>query len=84
MEFKPRKSLNQSISVVKGQLAGEWFYISDEPIPKVIEKPIKSLRRWYNADVKDTQQLEELWQDRDNDLKQMNICSGTTLHYRGN
>lgn len=53
MGFKPNKS--RSISIVKGQLTGEQFHISDEPIPTILEKPIKSLGRWYNADLRDTQ-----------------------------
>ncbi|KAL7393910.1 hypothetical protein ABVT39_017600 [Epinephelus coioides] len=43
MEFKSSKS--RSISIVKGQLTGVRFHISDEPIPTVLEKPIKSLGR---------------------------------------
>ncbi|KAI2655433.1 hypothetical protein H4Q32_017833 [Labeo rohita] len=70
MQFKPSKS--RSISIVKGQLTGEQFYISEEPIPTVFEKPIKSLGRWYSADLKDTQQIEQLRRDLANGLKQMN------------
>ncbi len=70
MELKSSKS--HSISVVKGQLTGERFYISNEPIPTVLEKSIKSLGRWFNADIRDTQQLEQLWQDTANGLRQIN------------
>ncbi|KAI2644850.1 hypothetical protein H4Q32_030713 [Labeo rohita] len=70
MQFKPSKS--RSISIVKGQLTGERFYISEEPIPTVLEKPIKSLGRWYSADLKDTQQIEQLRRDLANGLKQIN------------
>lgn len=31
MDFKPSKS--HSISIVKGQLTGEWFHLSNGPIP---------------------------------------------------
>lgn len=70
MELKSSKS--HSISVVKGQLAGERFYISNEPIPTVLEKSIKSLGRWFNADIRDTHQLEQLWQDTANGFRQIN------------
>ncbi|KAL1278284.1 hypothetical protein QQF64_024957 [Cirrhinus molitorella] len=70
MQFKPSKS--RSISIVKGKLTGERFYISEEPIPTVLEKPIKSLGRWYNADLKDMQQLEQIRQDLANGLKKIN------------
>ncbi len=50
MEIKPSKS--RSISIIKGQIVNERFYISDEPIPTILEKPIKSLGRWYNTDLK--------------------------------
>ncbi|KAK0139173.1 Retrovirus-related Pol polyprotein from type-2 retrotransposable element R2DM [Merluccius polli] len=55
MEFKPSKS--RSISIVKGQLANERFHVNNEPIPTVLEKPIKSLGRWYSAELKDSKQI---------------------------
>lgn len=70
MDFKPSKS--RSISIVKGQLTGERFHISVEPIPTLLEKLIKSLGRWYNADLRDTQQLEQLRHDTANGLRQIN------------
>ena len=73
MDFKPSKS--RSISIVRGQLTGERFHISGEPIPTLLEKPIKSLGRWYNADLRDTQQIEQLRQDTANGLRQINNTS---------
>lgn len=73
MEFKPSKS--HSISIVKGQVIAEQFHISDEPIPSVLEKPIKSLGRWYNADLNYFHQLEQLRQDMANSLSQINNTS---------
>uniref|UniRef100_A0A3B3B355 Reverse transcriptase domain-containing protein n=1 Tax=Oryzias melastigma TaxID=30732 RepID=A0A3B3B355_ORYME len=73
MEFKPGKS--RSISVVKGQVVNEQFYIRDEPIPTILEKPIKSLGRWYNADLKDTQQVEQLRQNTADCLKKIDNTS---------
>ena len=61
MKFKPSKS--RSLSVVKGKLSDQRFYIGEEPIPMVAEKPIKSLGRWYDATLKDTVQVEQLRQD---------------------
>ncbi|KAL3999364.1 acyl-CoA thioesteraes 11 [Sarotherodon galilaeus] len=60
MEFKPSKS--RSISIIKGKLTAKQFYISGEPIPTVLEKPIKSLGQWYNADLNDaTPGTLKLW-----------------------
>ena len=70
MEIKPSKS--RSISIVKGQLANERFHINNEPIPTVLEKPIKSLGRWYSAELKDSKQVEQLRQDTISGLKQIN------------
>ena len=61
MKFKPSKS--RSISIVKGKLVEERFYINQEPIPTVTEKPIKSLGRWYDAKLKDSDQAHELRQE---------------------
>ncbi|XP_025760230.1 uncharacterized protein LOC112844845 [Oreochromis niloticus] len=70
MEFKPSKSC--SISIIRGKLTAEQFYISREPIPTVLEKPIKSLGQWYNADLNDTWQLEQLRQNLADDLQRIN------------
>ncbi len=70
MEIKPSKS--RSISIIKGQIVNERFYINDEPIPTILEKPIKSLGRWYNTDLKDAKQVEQLKQDTISGLKQIN------------
>ena len=70
MEIKPSKS--RSISIVKGQLTNERFHVNNEPIPTVLEKPVKSLGRWYSAELKDSKQLEQLKQDTINGLKQIN------------
>ncbi len=70
MEIKPSKS--RSISIIKGQIVNERFYINDEPIATILEKPIKSLGRWYNTDLKDAGQVEQLKQDTISGLKQIN------------
>ncbi|CAJ1074008.1 hypothetical protein D4764_02G0002730, partial [Xyrichtys novacula] len=70
MEIKPSKS--RSISIVKGQLSNERFHVNNEPIPTVLEKPVKSLGRWYSAELKDSKQLEQLKLDTIHGLKQIN------------
>ncbi len=52
MKFKPAKLRN--ISTVKGKLTEQWFFTDREPIPVVSEKPVKSLGRWYNSSLKET------------------------------
>ncbi len=61
MEIKPSKS--RSISIVKGKLSEHRFYVGEEPIPTVAEKPVKSLGRWYHATLKDSEQVDQLRQD---------------------
>ena len=61
MKIKPSKS--RSISVVKGKLSEQRFFIGEEPIPTVSEKPVKSLGRWYDANLKDKDQVHQLRQD---------------------
>lgn len=39
---------------------------------QVLEKPIKSLGRWYSAELKDSEQVEQLRQDTISGLKQIN------------
>ena len=58
MKIKPSKS--RSISIVKGKLSDHRFHIGEEPIPMVSEKPVKSLGRWYDASLKDKEQVEQL------------------------
>ncbi|XP_035862163.1 uncharacterized protein LOC118496075 [Sander lucioperca] len=58
MKIKPSKS--RSISIIKGKLSEHRFHIGEEPIPMVSEKPVKSLGRWYDASLKDKEQVEQL------------------------
>lgn len=58
MKLKPSKS--KSISIVKGKLVDQRFHIDETPIPMVTELPIKSLGRWYNASLKDSDQRDQL------------------------
>ncbi|TWW73418.1 hypothetical protein D4764_15G0008120 [Takifugu flavidus] len=70
MKIKPSKS--RSISIVKGELKNVKFLIGDDPIPTVSEQPVKSLGRWYNASLKDKDQVQHLKQDITNSLKIIN------------
>lgn len=70
MKIKPSKS--RSVSKFKGQLKGVKFYIGDEPIPNVSDQPVKSLGRWYNAILKDKEQVQQLRQDIANGLEIIN------------
>lgn len=55
MKFKPSKS--RSISIVKGKLAEQRFFLDQGPIPMATEKPIKRVR-WYDSKLKDSDQAE--------------------------
>ena len=70
MKIKPSKS--RSVSIVKGQLKDVKFHIGDDPIPTVSEQPVKSLGRWYNASLKDKDQVQQLRQDIANGLESIN------------
>ncbi|KAE8284702.1 hypothetical protein D5F01_LYC16135 [Larimichthys crocea] len=61
MKIKPSKS--RSISVVKGVLDDLQFFIRDDPIPTISEQPVKSLRRRYDASLKDKDQVRQLCKD---------------------
>lgn len=61
MKIKLNKS--RSISIVKGQLKNVKFCIGDDPIPTVSEQPVNSLGRWYNASLRDKDQVQQVRQD---------------------
>ncbi|KAK7886737.1 hypothetical protein WMY93_026358 [Mugilogobius chulae] len=67
MEIKPSKS--RSVSIVKGKLDQCRFYIGEDPIPTVTERPVKSLGRWYDASLKDSVQIDQIKEDTNNGLK---------------
>lgn len=48
------------------------FYIGDDPIPTVSKQPVKSLGRWYNASLRDKEQVQQLRQDITNGLENIN------------
>lgn len=55
MKLKPSKC--RSISIVEGQVTDQRFYIGETPVPTLSEMPVKSLGRWYDAKLKDTEQF---------------------------
>ena len=67
MQFKPTKS--RSISIIKGKVVDKTFFINGEAIPTVSEKPVKSLGRWYDGDLKDTVRVGEVRQQAVEGLK---------------
>jgi len=73
MQFKPSKS--RSISIVKGKVEDKIFFINGEAIPTVSEKPVKSLGRWYDGDLKDTVQVGEVRRQAVEGLKSINSCA---------
>ncbi|XP_078458809.1 uncharacterized protein LOC144723905 [Lampetra planeri] len=67
MKIKPSKS--RSISIVKGVLCDLKFFIGDDQIPTVSEQPVKSLGRWYDASLKDKDQVQQLRKDISSSLQ---------------
>ena len=64
MMVKPSKS--RSLSLRKGKLDNNaMFQIGGQTIPTLSEVPVKSLGRWYNSSLKDTEQSKQVRQMRD-------------------
>merc|ERR1712035_185140 len=61
MKIKPSKS--RSISISRGKLSDRKFVIDEEEIPIIRENPVKSLGRWYKADLNDGDQVVQFWKD---------------------
>ncbi|ONI45671.1 hypothetical protein AN642_00195 [Epulopiscium sp. SCG-B10WGA-EpuloA2] len=61
MKIKPSKS--RSISVSRGKLSDRRFVIDEEEIPLIRENPVKSLGRWYKADLSDGEQVVQFRKD---------------------
>ncbi len=70
MKLKPSKS--RSISIVRGKLVDQKFHINKTPIPTVLEMPVKSLERWYNASFKDLDQSDQLREETIKGLDSIN------------
>ena len=49
----------ESVSISKGKMVEERFYIDGEVILSLVEKPVKSLGRWYNSTLSDRGQVSD-------------------------
>ncbi|KAK0156549.1 Integrin beta-5 [Merluccius polli] len=59
MEFKPAKS--RSLVLRRGCVQDRFcFKIKEDIIPTVQEKPVKSLGKWYRADINDKERVKEM------------------------
>lgn len=56
MKLKPSKFT--SISIIRGKLVAQRFYINEVLILMVSGQPIKSFGQWYNASLKDSNQSQ--------------------------
>ena len=61
MKIKPSNS--RSISISRGKLSDRKFVIDEEKIPIIREKAVKSLGRWYQADLNDGEQAGQFRKD---------------------
>ena len=61
MKIKPSKSISNSIS--RGNLSDRKFVIDEEKNLIIREKAVKSLSRWYQADLNDGEQAVQFRKD---------------------
>ena len=55
--------MSRSISISRGKLSDRKFVIDEEKIPIIRVKAVKSLGRWYQADMNDGQQAVQFQKD---------------------
>lgn len=68
MEFKPSKS--RSLVLKRGGVQDRFrFKIGKDTIPTVTEKPVKSLGKWYRADLNDKDSVNEMLNQAEEWLK---------------
>ena len=73
MKFKPKKS--RSLSLRKGKVTESVvFSVANQNIPTVTEEPVKSLGRWYDDTLKDTQRAKETKEMSEEGLKTIDQC----------
>jgi len=58
----------------QGKVVDKTFFINGEAIPTVKEKPVKSLGRWYDGDLKDTVRVGEVRRQAVEGVKSINSC----------
>lgn len=61
MNIKSSKS--RSISLAKGKSIDKRLYVDVEEIPSIIDKPVKSVGRWYNREMNAIEQLQQLMKE---------------------
>ncbi len=68
MEFRPSKS--RSLVLKQGRVQNHFrFKIGEDTIPTVTEKPVKSLGRWYRADLSDKASVKEMFNQAEKWMK---------------
>lgn len=73
MLFKPKKS--RSLSLRKGKIdESVTFSVANQVIPTVSEEPVKSLGRWYDASLKDTNRGKETMKTTEKGLEIIDSC----------
>ena len=73
MRFKPKKS--RSLSIRKGKVDNSvTFSVANQTIPTVSEEPVKSLGRWYDESLKDTNRGKETQRMNEEGLETIERC----------
>ena len=73
MKFKPKKS--RSLSIRKGKVdESVTFGVANQVIPTVSEEPVKSLGRWYDESLKDTNRGKETKRMTEEGLETIDKC----------
>ena len=73
MKFKPQKS--RSLSLRRGKFNQNVnFEIGGQIIPSVSDLPVKSLERWYDVSMKDTNQVKETSKTLQGGLLKIDRC----------
>ena len=73
MQFKPKKS--RSLSLRKGKVdESVTFSVADQVMPTVSEEPVKSLGRWYDDSLKDTNRGKETKRMTEEGLETIEKC----------
>ena len=59
MKFKPKKS--RSLIIKKGKVTKRFtLQVQGEDIPSIIDSPVKCLGKWYDASLKDTNNISRV------------------------
>ena len=70
MNFKPQKS--RCMVIRKGQVTKKCpLLIQNEEIPSIVDKPIKCLGKWFDATLKDHNNVQRLKQQVEEDMRKI-------------